>query len=123
MEWYEVLLIISVGFVAGLVVLGHWWDYFLMIKPGVLHTSHELAGHGHGHEAAEHGHGAAEAAGHGVEHASEFLAGFTLPGLLELGTFLGFLALFFYVVFNSMSKASLVPENDPYLGESLHHHV
>lgn len=101
----------SVGFVAGLVVLGHWWDYFLMIKPGVLHTAHAVSGHGHD----DHGHGA--------EHASEFLMGYTLPGLLELGTFLGFLALFLFIAFRTMSKASMVPENDPYLGESLHHHV
>jgi len=115
----------SVGFVAGLVVIGHWLDYFLMIKPGVLHTSHELAGHGNEavSHAAEHGHGAVEAAVHGAEHASQFLVGYTLPGFLEIGTFLGFLALFLYVTFRSMSKASLVPENDPYLGESLHHHV
>ena len=118
----------SVGFVAGLVVLGHWWDYFLMVKPGALITASHHGDHGdHGHEAAGHGadaaHGAVEAAGHGAEHASEFLMGFTFPGFLELGTFLGFLALFLFVVFTNMTKASLVPENDPYLGESLHHHV
>ena len=115
----------SVGFVAGLVVLGHWLDYFLMVKPGVLHTSHEVAGHGHEavSQGAEHGHEAVEAVAHGAEHASQFLVGYTLPGLLELGTFFGFLALFLYVAFTTMSKASLVPENDPYLGESLHHHV
>jgi len=120
----------SVGFVAGLVLIGHWWDYFLMIKPGVLHTAHEVAGtvhEGHGPYAAGHGdeiaHGAVHAAEHGAGHASEFLMGFTLPGFLEIGTFLGFLALFLFVAFTSMSKASLVPENDPYLEESLHHHV
>lgn len=114
----------SVGLVAGIVVLGHWWDYFLMIKPGALITAshHGHDDHGHGAEAA---HGAVEAAGHGhgAEHVSDFLFGYTFPGFLELGTFLGFLALFLFVAFNSMSKASLVPENDPYLGESLHHHV
>ena len=109
----------SVGFVAGLVLLGHWWDYFLMVKPGALITASHHGGHG-----AEEGHGHAhDAAGHGAEHASEFMAGFTIPGLLEVGTFLGFLSLFLYVAFNSLSKASMVPENDPYLGESLHHHV
>ena len=114
----------SVGFVAGLVLLGHWWDYFLMVKPGALITASHHGDHGHAdgqaHDAAGHAH---DAAGHGAEHASEFMAGFTIPGLLEVGTFLGFLALFLYVAFNSLSKASMVPENDPYLGESLHHHV
>ena len=111
----------SVGLVAGLVFVGHWWDYFLMIKPGVLHTAHEAAGHGHGHgEAAGH---AAEHGGHAAEHASAFVSGFTLPGLLEVGTFLGFLGLFLYVVLHALTKAPLVAKNDPYLEESVHHHV
>lgn len=116
----------SVGIVAGLVFIGHWWDYFLMIKPGVLHTAHEVVGHGSDHsETASHAgdhHGAHEAIGH-AEHASSFVEGFTLPGLLEIGTFLGFLGFFLYVVFWALSKASLTPENDPYIEESRHHHV
>ena len=86
-------------FTSVVVFLGHWWDYFLMIKPGVLHT----ASHGHHHEG--------------------FTAGFTLPGLIELGTMVGFLCLFLYVVFTVLSRASLRAENDPFLEESLHHHV
>ena len=115
----------SVGFVAGIVLLGHWWDYFLMIKPGALITASHHGDHGHdtGAHGADAAHGAVDAAGHHAEHASDFLFGFNFPGFLELGTFLGFLALFLFVSFTSMSKASLVPENDPYLGESLHHHV
>ncbi|MFT4536201.1 MAG: hypothetical protein ACJA1A_002409 [Saprospiraceae bacterium] len=119
----------SVGFVAGVVIIGHWLDFFLMIKPGALHTAHSAMGHGdHGHVEAGHGaedaaHGVSDAVAHGAHGASEFVAGFTLPGFLEIGTFLGFLALFLFVTFNSLSKASLVPKNDPYLGESLHHHV
>jgi hypothetical protein len=105
----------SVGFVSAVLLLGHWIDYFLMLKPGILHTSHALMG-GHGDHSAEHGE-------HAVEHVSNFVAGFTLPGLLELGTFIGFLALFIYVTFWHLGKASLNPANDPYLEESLHHHV
>jgi hypothetical protein len=36
---------------------------------------------------------------------------------------LGFLALFIYVVMTQLAKAPLTPKNDPYLEESLHHHV
>ena len=92
-------------------LFGHWIDYFLMVKPGALHTAHELmaAGAEHGHEAMEHGH--------------SFVAGFTLPGLLELGTFIGFLGLFLFVFFSNLSKATLVSKKDPYYEESLHHHV
>jgi hypothetical protein len=96
-------------FVCIMVLFGHWWDFFMMIKPGVLHTAHELAAH-------------AEEAGHAAHHGG-FTAGYTIPGLLELGTFLGFLAFFVYFVFSRMEKAALEPANDPYIGESLHHHV
>jgi len=99
---YGTLILISI-----VVFFGHWWDFFQMIKPGVLHTAHELAHHG-------------EEAAH---HAGGFAMGFTIPGLLEIGTMLGFLAGFVYFAFTRMEKASLQPKNDPYLAESLHHHV
>ena len=43
-------------------------------------------------------------------------------GLLEIGTFLGYVGLFSWVVGTALTKASLVPKNHPYLEESLHHH-
>jgi hypothetical protein len=43
-------------------------------------------------------------------------------GLIEAGTFLGFLGLFAYMTARSLSMAPLVPGNHPYLEESLHHH-
>ena len=102
-------------FTSIVVFFGHWWDFFQMIKPGARITAMEvLAHHGggdHGHEVAEH-----------AEHVG-FAMGFTIPGFLELGTMLGFLALFLYVVFNRLTKAPLLAKNDPYLAESLHHHV
>lgn len=93
-------------FVAIIVFIGHWIDYFLMIKPGVLHTAQETLAHG---------------AEHGAEHGMEFMMGFMFPGLLEFGTMIGFLGLFVFFVFNRLEKASLEPKNDPYLAESLHH--
>ncbi len=110
----------SVSFVAIIVLLGHWVDYFLMIKPGALLTASHAGGEDHGdaHSGDAAGHGA-----HAAEHVSTFVDGFTLPGLLEIGTFLGFLGLFTYVSLTVLSKSALVPKNDPYLDESLHHHV
>lgn len=96
-------------FTAILVFIGHWWDYFYMIKPGTLITAQEAV-HSGAHEAGHH-------AGGG------FVEGFTIPGLLEIGIMLGFLGLFIYVVFHHLSKASLDPVNDPYYEESLHHEV
>jgi hypothetical protein len=43
-------------------------------------------------------------------------------GLLEVGTFIGYLGLFSLVVATTLAKASLVPKNHPYLEESIHHH-
>ena len=43
-------------------------------------------------------------------------------GLLEIGTFLGYVGLFSLVVSTSLAKANLVPKNHPYLQESIHHH-
>lgn len=106
----------SLVFVCTIVLFGHWWDFFQMIKPGTLHTAHDAMGKtGHSAEA--------DVAGHALEHTSNFVAGFTIPGLLELGTMLGFLALFMYVSFTQMAKVSLKAKNDPFLPESLSHHV
>ncbi|MFZ1703701.1 MAG: hypothetical protein WAT79_05110 [Saprospiraceae bacterium] len=108
----------SVGIVSIILLLGHWVDFFLMIKPAALITgSHAVhASHSTDHAVEDHG-------GHAMEHASNFVEGFTMPGFLELGTFVGFLGLFLFVALNSLSKAPLIPKNDPYLDESLHHHV
>lgn len=111
-------------FTSVLCFFGHWWDYFYLIKPGVMiNASHSHGHHGGGHGAEAAGHGGVEAAGHAAEHASNFAMGFHLPGLLEIGTMLGFLAFFLYFAFSRLAQASLVPEKDPYIGESLHHHV
>jgi len=150
-------------FVAIATLFGHWVDYFLMIKPGVLHTAHaihqdhvgdahgatdgetihldEAMAHGEDHaentethadhsEADAHGddhagstadHGDGHGDGHG--HGSEFHLGFHFPGFLELGTAIGFLSLFLFLFYRSLASAKLTPKNDPFLNESVHHHV
>lgn len=66
-----------------------------------------------------------EAAGGHVEeqHTLGFKSGYTLPGLLEIGIFLGFLGGFLFWVLNSLTKTRLEPRHDPYLEESIHHHT
>ncbi len=44
-------------------------------------------------------------------------------GLLEIGLFVGFAGLFGFVTLTSLTKASLVAKNHPFLDESAHHHV
>ncbi len=101
----------TLAFVSIIVLIGHWIDFFMMVKPGALITAKEAA--------------LLEAGGHAGHHEMtyEFMMGFTIPGFLEIGTFLGFGALFMYVAFTQLAKAKLEPEHDPYLAESLHHHV
>lgn len=123
-----------------IVFFGHWIDSFQMLKPGILHTSHEISlGHAGGqHEGktkvmnAQHEDQAADAAGtmhtetmHESGHAEAVgpEIGYYIPGLADLGLLIGFLALFVTVTLHFLSKAALVPKNDPYLQESLHHHV
>ena len=87
----------SLGFIAGVVFIGHWVDFFLMLKPGILHTAHH-AGEGN-------------------------VGGFAAPGFLEFGTMIGFLCLFLFFAYTMMARTRLEPTHDPYLEESLHHHV
>jgi hypothetical protein len=176
----------TLGFMAGLLFLGHWLDFYQMVRPGVwynyehkahlgiLHNgdnhghdthgentykfnegkavltqhsegqhSHDNAAHsseGHSHKDGEHkahtaeehshdthasgdhGHDAHAGGDHAHGHEKQFLVGVHIPGVLDLGSMLGFLGLFLFVTFTSLSKASLYPKNDPYLAESEHHH-
>lgn len=109
----------SVAFVAVIVLFGHWLDFFQMIKPGARHTAHEHLSH-----AVDHGGDGAQHAEHAAHHVgTAFEVGYTIPGFIELGTGVGFLCFFLFWTFTKLSQASLVPKNDPYLAESLHHHV
>ncbi len=58
-----------------------------------------------------------------AEHGPDksFKLGYTIPGLEELGVFIGFLSLFLFFFFAQLQRVSLVPMKDPYLEESLHH--
>ena len=122
----------TMSFISILLILGHWLDYFLMIKPGVWHA---VSGYQNGESVEGGGHSfqelgsvnhlvsqAGDAAMHG-EQAVHFAMGFSIPGLLELGTFIGFGAFFTYFVFRQLERAPLIPLKDPYIDESLHHHV
>jgi hypothetical protein len=72
--------------VCPIVVVGHWFDFYNMITPGV------------------------------VQHDGQV-------GLLEIGLFLVFAAVYLLVVLSSLAKVPLVGKNHPMLHESLHHHI
>jgi hypothetical protein len=103
------------------------------------------------HGAAQHGTEIAHAAANHVEHAVETVkaaietpatdallatnnaqffhytpdmtAGYGIPGLIEIGIFLGFGAFFTWFVLKRLESTSLVPTSDPFLEETMHHEV
>ena len=78
------------------VILGHLADYYLMIMPGALMTTTK--------------------SGQVLFNGAGF-------GLIEIGLLTAMIGLFIFVVSNALSKASLVPVNHPFLGESIEHHT
>jgi hypothetical protein len=72
--------------------IGHWIDTYIMVIPGAM---------------ALHGENGAVGIGH--------------IGLVEIGTTIGFLGLFMYMVQHYLTKAPLVTKNHPMMEESLHH--
>ena len=72
--------------VCPIIIVGHWFDFFNMVTPGVMKLDGGL-------------------------------------GLLEIGTFLIFAAVYLFVVLGSLTKLPLVGKNDPMLQESLGHHI
>ncbi len=93
----------SLGFVATAVLFGHWWDFFMMVKPGIWDALHA------GASIAE-------------KKAMPIEMGWHIPGLEDIGMGLGFLGLFLFVVLTFLSKAPLIAKHDPYIEESIHHH-
>lgn len=82
-------------FVSVVILVGHWIDFFLMIRPGTEKLlSHEL------HEKVS-----------------------TTIGTMEIGIGLAFLGLFVFVIAWALSKASLIPLNHPFERESIEHHI
>lgn len=78
-------------------ILGHWFDMYLNMKPYVAEGVNHITGKVH--------------------------EVFPFPNILEFGSMVGFLSLFLYFMFRSLSATDLIPTNDPYLEESLNHHV
>jgi len=72
--------------VCPIVVVGHWFDFYNMVTPGIM----------------KHNGGV---------------------GFLEIGVTLVFIAVFLYVVLNALSKLQLVAKHDPFMEESLNHHI
>jgi hypothetical protein len=83
--------------VAVITFVGHWLDMYLSLKPFTTEAIYYLTG-----------------------TKQEI---FPYPTIFEIGSMIGFLSLFMYMVFRSLTSSDLTPSNDPYLEESIHHHV
>ncbi len=82
-------------FASIVILIGHWVDYFLMIRPGTEKLlSHEI-------------------------HQNVV----TQIGFVEIGLGLLFAGVFAYVIAWALSKASIVPLNNPFEQESIEHHI
>jgi hypothetical protein len=53
----------------------------------------------------------------------DMTSGYGIPGLIEIGIFLGFGAFFTWFVLKRLESTSLVPTSDPFLEETMHHEV
>jgi len=106
-------------FMSVLIFIGHWMDTYIMVIPGFMVNAghHAAAAQGHVAQAAN---GAHVAAGHAVEH-GQLLIG--TIGWMEIGTTIGFLGLFAFIIQHYLSKAPLVVKNHPLMQESLHHSI
>lgn len=95
------------------------------------HNAHDAHGHGDDHHGAAHNDGTrnrfgiditADAAHH-PHHPTEFKIGYTIPGFLDLGIMLGFFSLLSFFVLGRLSRSPMIPVNDPFLEEAIHHHT
>lgn len=126
----------TLGFVSVMVIFGHYLDFFQMVmvepmavpKHGAHHEDHAKLNEQNSGESVLY----AEAGGHSDvklvaethdDHGSHDIKTYASLGLAELFMFLGFLALFLFITFNSLSGKELEITEDPFLEESLHHHI
>ncbi|NJO90529.1 MAG: hypothetical protein HC831_17390 [Chloroflexia bacterium] len=62
--------------------------------------------------------------GHWIDMYLQIMPGTTgvnTVGFIEIGSFLGFAGAFMFFVSRTLSKAAIIPENHPYLAESIKH--
>lgn len=84
-------------FISVVILLGHWIDFMLMIRPG---TERLLS--------------------HTIHSEEPIVMGI---GFMEIGIALLFIGLFAFVTSWALSKANLVPKNHPFGRESIEHHI
>jgi len=84
-----------IGFIAVMVLVGHWIDFYLLAMPGAIKSTGYM----------EHGH-------------NVYNVGI---GFLEIGFPMLMTGAFIFIVFSTLAKHSLVPVNHPFLRQSVEH--
>jgi hypothetical protein len=120
---------------AVILIIGHYFDFYLMVMPEPNFPIHHEASHDEAHtgdhnKTAHVAEGHAEAS-HTAEHASpasdanghkhETVQTYATLGLPEAFIFLGFVGLFLFTVLSVLSRHRIVPTKNPFLEESLRH--
>jgi len=90
-------------FISCVILVGHWIDFFLMIRPGAdKYLTHKLH------------------VDHTIEHDAIISQGI---GLTEIGGALLFGGVFIFITLWALTKANIVPQNHPFEQESVEHHI
>jgi hypothetical protein len=120
---------------AVILIIGHYFDFYLMVMPEPNFPIHHEASHDEAHTGDHNktvhvAEGHAEAS-HTAEHASpasdthghkhETVQTYATLGLPEAFIFLGFVGLFLFTVLSVLSRHRIVPTKNPFLEESLRH--
>lgn len=137
------------AFIAVVVIIGHYVDFFNMTmfepnnavkteekaskKEAVLGAGNALFAHNEGNEKVKDAAKDVKAGSDASEEKTESkkegaeaecnIKTYAGLGLVEILIFTGFLGAFLLMFFNELAKDSIFNENDPYLKESLRHHV
>jgi len=114
---------------AVILIIGHYFDFYLMVMPEPNFPIHHEASADENHLTDTHASTAHVSDGHSVasshdtKHDShhESVQTYASLGLPEVFIFLGFIGLFFYTVLSVLSRHRIVPTNNPFLDESLNH--
>jgi hypothetical protein len=128
---------VTMGFISVMVIIGHYLDFYQMVMVEPMGVPHHVEHHDEKSASAiqqtvEEGVLFAAAGSHSDvklvaehhnDHGAHDIKTYASLGFAELFMFVGFLGLFLFMTFNKLSGNELEIKEDPYLEESLHHHI
>ena len=125
---------VTMGFISVMVIFGHYLDFFQMVMVEPMAVPHDTEYQALNNEnmkqkdaesvlyAEVAGQSDSKSEEQGVANKKD-VATYASLGLPEFLMFFGFLGLFLFMTFNALSGKELEVTEDPFLEESLHHHI